>query len=81
MIGGGVNETAIDTFIIGEGTDTIRNFSDGIDVFSLTGGLSFGDLTIADVGGNAEISVTATSDIIGIVEGVSASLITAADFV
>ena len=77
LIGG----AGADTLTIGRDTDTIRNFEDGIDLFDLTDGLTFGQLSIADIGDNAEISVTATSDIIGIVENTLASAITAADFV
>ncbi len=52
-------------------TDLLTDFVDGTDLIGLEGGLQFADLTIVD-GGTADttISVTATSEIPTVVQGV-----------
>ena len=81
--------TGADTFVYGEGdggatlelADLLTDFEDGTDLIGLEGGLQFADLTIAD-GGSADttISVTATSEILTVVQGVTADLLTESDF-
>ncbi len=62
-------------------TDLLTDFVDGTDLIGLEGGLQFADLTIVD-GGTADttISVTATSEILTVVQGVTADLLTESDF-
>ena len=81
--------TGADTFVYAQGdggatidlADLLTDFEDGIDHIGLTGGLTFADLTIAD-GGTADttISVTATSEILTMVQNVTADLLTETDF-
>lgn len=69
-----------DTFFLqNNGIDTIQSFSDGQDKLKLTGGLTFGSLTITQQGGDTLIS--AGSSQFAILVGVNTSQITAADFV
>ncbi len=76
-----------DRFLLagGTGTDTITDFIDGNDLLALSGGLSFGQLTIAQgTGANIAdtlISVTSGNEQLAILSGVQASTITTADFV
>ncbi len=53
----------------------------GFDLAGLAGGLTFAELTISDGGGaDTTISVTATSEILTVVEGVTQDLLTIDDF-
>jgi VCBS repeat-containing protein len=61
------------------GRDTFTDFADTIDRIALSGGLSFGQLTIADSGGNTAIQLGNTT--LATLTGVNPGLITAADFV
>ena len=60
--------------------DLQTDFEDGVDLIGLEGGLQFADLTIAD-GGTADttISITATSEILTVVQGITEGLLTADD--
>ena len=73
-------EGGIDTYVLnpGEGTDTVFGFEDGIDRFKLGGSLTFTDLAIAGSGG---VTITANGEVLAQVFGVSASQLTAADFI
>jgi len=54
---------------------------DGTDLIGLEGGLEFADLTISDGGGaDTTTSVTATSEILTVVLGITEDLLTADDF-
>ncbi|NEP66844.1 MULTISPECIES: hypothetical protein [unclassified Moorena] len=70
----------IDTYVLnpGEGTDTVFSFEDGIDMFKLGGDLTFDQLAIADMGAT---TITANGEVLAQVFGVSASQLTAADFI
>ena len=78
-----------DTFTFAEGdggatielADLLTDFADGTDLIGLEGGLTFADLTIAD-GGTADttISVTATFEILAVLQSVTEDLLTADDF-
>ena len=62
--------------------DVITDFGDGIDLFGLLDGLTFGALTIDDGGGSdSRISVTATGEYLAVVQGVTDNFIDASDFV
>lgn len=77
LIGGGGS----DIFVIGlaSGQDRIRDFQDGIDRLQWNNGLRFRDLTMTQVGANTFVSVGSAT--IGVLQGISASQITLADFV
>ena len=44
-------------FRLGDGSDIITDFEDGVDIIGLRGGLTFAQLTISQVGSNTQISV------------------------
>ena len=81
-----------DTFIIrsGDGSseltdaDIILDFQDGTDVIGLDGGLTFNDLTIAQGSGSnsshTTIRITSSGEYLAIVENISVSNISEADF-
>ena len=74
-----------DRFIIESNTtdnrDLIQDFEDGIDLFELTGTLSFGSLTITQAGANTNIIETATSETLATLKDITATDIDATDFV
>jgi hypothetical protein len=55
------------------------DFTDTVDRIALSGGLTFGQLTIANSGGNTAIQLGNTT--LAMLTGVNSGLITAADFV
>ncbi|MDX2232703.1 MAG: alkaline phosphatase [Leptolyngbyaceae cyanobacterium bins.349] len=75
-----------DTFVLaaGAGTDTILDFVDGVDVFGLSGGLTFGQLTIAQgVGAQSNdtlIRLTSTSEVLAVVAGLRSNVLSNTDF-
>ena len=72
-----------DVFVLelASGTDTINDFSDGIDLFGLTIGHSFGDLNITNNSGNAIITDTTNNNtVLAIVQNVDAANLTIDDF-
>ena len=78
--------TESDRFRLESGTtanqDIIEDFEDGIDRFELSGGLSFGALTISQAGGsNTKIVETATNERIATVLDTDPADITMDDFV
>jgi len=88
MTGGNGN----DTFIIRSGdggsaltdADIIMDYQDGTDVFGLSGGLNFDDLTIAQGSGSNSshtiIRLTSSGEYLAIVKNISASNVSGADF-
>jgi T5SS/PEP-CTERM-associated repeat protein len=81
--------TGADTFVYASGdggatvdlADLLTDFEDGTDLIGLEGGLTFAELTISDGGGaDTTISVTATSEILTVVQGVTEDLLTIDDF-
>ncbi|MEM6447679.1 MAG: calcium-binding protein, partial [Cyanobacteria bacterium P01_D01_bin.123] len=80
LTGGG----GVDTFVLtdGEGTDTIADFEVGTDVLALGGGLSFGAIAIiSNTDGSARVEVTGSNEILAVLTGINASLVTVNDFV
>jgi hypothetical protein len=77
----------VDTFGLaaGAGTDTILDFVDGVDRIGLLGGLTFGQLTIAQGVGNQVadtlIRLTSTREVLAVVNNLQASSLTSADFI
>ena len=70
-----------DIFVLttGAGRDLVTDFTDGVDQFSLANGLGFSDLTITQRNRGALLS--AGNDVLALLEGVDANLITDSDFV
>jgi hypothetical protein len=69
---------------VGEGNDTITDFTDGSDQIGLSGGLLFEQLTITQAVGSHSgtlISVTSSDELLAMLTGVDATTITTADFV
>jgi len=74
-----------DLFVLATGgTNTITLFNRGKDLLGLSGGLSFGQLAIAQKSKNGEsfteVSVAGTSNVLAILKGVQASSLTSAAF-
>ncbi|MEM9271740.1 MAG: cadherin-like domain-containing protein [Cyanobacteria bacterium P01_F01_bin.143] len=61
--------------------DLIQDFEDGIDLFELTGTLSFGSLTITQTGANTNIIETATSETLATLTDITATDIDSTDFI
>ncbi|MBW4491011.1 MAG: ExeM/NucH family extracellular endonuclease [Trichocoleus desertorum ATA4-8-CV12] len=72
-----------DRFVLafGAGTDIIQDFQDGKDLLALAGGLTFGQLTIANNANDTLIRVTATNGLLATLNGLPINSITAIDFV
>jgi FtsP/CotA-like multicopper oxidase with cupredoxin domain/Ca2+-binding RTX toxin-like protein len=79
LIGGGGS----DRFILasGKGSDTIVDFEDTKDLLVLTNGLTFGQLSIVQGNGATLVQIASTKEVLASLNGVSANLITAQDFV
>ncbi|MDF2387722.1 cadherin-like domain-containing protein [Nostoc ellipsosporum NOK] len=73
----GNNGNDIFAFAVGEGTDTITDFSKGSDLIGLYGGLSFGQLSFSA----NNILVTSTNEVLATLSGINTTTLTAADFV
>ena len=69
-----------DVFVLatGAGRDVVTDFTNGVDQLSLSNGLGFDDLTINQQGQNTFIR--SGNDLLAILNGVNAGLITGADF-
>ena len=74
--------TRSDRFVLKatQGNDAIADFEDCIDRIILTNGLSFGQLDISQSNSDTLISLTSTGEVLATLTGVSANLITSADF-
>lgn len=72
-----------DIFIIaaGNGSDLVTDFQDGLDRIGLTGGLVFGDLTIAGSMGNTLVRLTSTNELLVTLQGIAPGTVTGSDFV
>ena len=74
-----------DLFAVASGVsadlDVIVDFTDGVDFLDLTGNLSFGDLTIKDVGTKTLIIETSTNQRLAVLVNVDAVELTESDFV
>ncbi|MEM6446537.1 MAG: choice-of-anchor Q domain-containing protein [Cyanobacteria bacterium P01_D01_bin.123] len=70
-----------DTFVLaaGEGTDTIKDFQVGEDTIGLADGLSFGSLTLTDLGNSTEIAFG--TEVLAVLNRVSAQTLDANSFV
>ena len=60
--------------------DLIQDYEDGVDLFELTGSLTFASLTITQVGANTEIMQTGTNETLATLIGVDAMTIDESDF-
>ncbi|HEY9641614.1 MAG TPA: Ig-like domain-containing protein, partial [Coleofasciculaceae cyanobacterium] len=87
LIGGAGDDTLMggngkDVFVLvgkGNGTDTIQDFTPKQDQIGLSGGLSFGQLSFADVNGSAAIRLG--NETLALLTGVNSNQLTPADFV
>jgi Ca2+-binding RTX toxin-like protein len=74
-----------DRFVLAaaNGTDTISDFTNGQDLIQLSGGLTFGQLTIAQGTGTNlnDTSISFNTEILAFLSGVQPSTITSVDFV
>lgn len=72
-----------DTFVLaaGEGTDVIRDFQSGTDLMGLSNGLDFAQLAINQFGSQTWIINQSDNQVLALLPGVNASVLTAADFV
>jgi len=70
--------SASDTFIFAalDGSDTITDFSDGLDYIGLSGGLTFGALSFS----GSNIIVTSSNELLATLTGINTTTLTAADF-
>ena len=77
--------TGADIFAVASGVsadlDVIVDFTDGVDFLELTGDLSFGDLTLNDVGTRTLVVETSTNQKLAVLLNVDAVDITESDFV
>ncbi|MEQ8969098.1 MAG: DUF4347 domain-containing protein [Coleofasciculus sp. C1-SOL-03] len=88
LLDGGVGNDGLfggsgaDQFLLrmGAGMDMVFDFSDGEDLFLLADGLTFDQLTITASSFSSLIQVQSSGELLATVFGVSANLITAADF-
>jgi hypothetical protein len=64
-----------------QGNDTINDFQDGQDFIGLLNGLTYSSLVIRQIDGTTEISTQDSNEILATLAGISANVITAADFV
>ncbi|ELS05398.1 VCBS repeat-containing protein, partial [Xenococcus sp. PCC 7305] len=73
-----------DRFVLASGLtgdrDIIQDFEDGIDILELSGGLSFGSLTITQNGTDTDIIETATSQTLATLTDITATNINELDF-
>ncbi len=67
-----------DTFVLTaeEGTDTITDFGDGLDLIGLSSGIGFSDLSFSGM----DIILTSTSEVLATLTGVDTTTLTAEDF-
>ena len=74
-----------DRFVLVSGVtadrDIIQDYQDGFDLLDLTGGLTFGNLTINQNEANTEIIETATNETLATLIGIDAVTIDSSDFV
>ena len=80
LIFGGVGA---DKFIlrVGDGTDHIVDYRDGLDKFVLTGGLEFSDLKTVQNINNTQIQVIATGEVLASLNSVTANFLNQDDFI
>jgi uncharacterized protein len=72
-----------DVFALGsnQGNDTINDFQDGQDFIGLLNGLTYSSLVIRQIDRATEIGTQDSNEIFATLTGISANVITAADFV
>jgi endoglucanase len=72
-----------DTFVftIGEGSDTIKDFTNGVDRIQLTGGLTFDQVEVIAQGADTQLRFKATGQNFAFLQKVQAGLIDRSDFI
>ncbi len=68
-------------YAIGDGSDRITDFTDGVDKIGLSAGLTFDQLSITGVGADTLIRVAGTGELLAVLAGVPDFALTAGDFV
>jgi Ca2+-binding RTX toxin-like protein len=97
LIGGGGNDILIggsgndrltgnagqDLFVLaqGQGKDTVTDFQDGQDLIGLSGGLTYGNLSITQVTSGTQIAINGTGEILAVLTGINISQIATDDFI
>ena len=66
---------------VGDGTDHIVDYRDGLDKFVLTGGLEFGDINIVQEINTTQLQVTATGEVLASLNSVTANFLDQDDFI
>ncbi|MEG4107208.1 SdrD B-like domain-containing protein [Microcoleus sp. S13_C5] len=64
----------------GGGIDTIFNFTAGVDLIELLGGLDFNQLSLTETNGSTAIAIAGSNEILAILTGVQASQLSAQSF-
>jgi Ca2+-binding RTX toxin-like protein len=79
MLGG----SGFDRFVLtpGQGSDVISDFRKGEDLLSLTGGLTFAQLSISQGNGGTLIRIASSGEVLAILNGVQTSAIVQSDFI
>ena len=63
---------------VAQGSDLITDFTDGVDLLALSGGLTFNQLTIT--AGNGSTLISVGNQLLATLNGVQPTVITADDF-
>ena len=66
---------------VGNGSDIIKDFQDGLDKIGLSSGLLFTQLTVSGLGTNTFIRNTSNAELLFTLQNVNSALITSVDFV
>ena len=78
-------EAGSDRFMLESGLtadrDIILDYEDGIDFLDLTGGLTFGSLTLTQNGADTDIIETATNETLATLNGIDTTDLDSTDFV
>ena len=79
---GAIGGTSANRFLLapGGGTDTIINFTPGLDTLLLAGGLDFNQLSISQTNGSTAIAIASSNQILAVVAGVQPTQLSASSF-
>ncbi|HAX85517.1 MAG TPA: hypothetical protein DCY91_04425, partial [Cyanobacteria bacterium UBA11370] len=89
LLNGGIDNDSLlggqgqDTFVlnVGQGRDTILDFTDRVDKIGLSGNLSFGQLRITDMGSDTWLRIRQTGEVLAVLKNVDAINLSSADFI
>lgn len=77
----GGNGNDVFVLAVGNGTETIQDFTNGEDKIGLAGGLTYNQLTVEQDSTRVKISLTSTGEVLAYLEGTNVNLIDGTDFV